>query len=239
MASHLETLLGYNFKQPGLLIEALTHSSAVTADSKASVAPKVSRRWNERLEFLGDSVLSVSISTRLFARAEQFKEGELSKIRAALVNESFLAGIARKIKLSEVILLGRGERKAGLDNQDSILADALEAVLGAIYLDGGFDAARSAVDQLFQEELEGPLDHLVVRDFKTELQEVVQGLHKELPEYHVTDEIGPPHARSFTVVVKILGIEFGLGSGSTKKNASQVAARAALLKIQKVNEANL
>ena len=238
-AAHFETVLGHTFKQPGLLIEALTHSSAVAGASKAAAAPKVRRRWNERLEFLGDAVLSVSISTRLFGRAEQFKEGELSKIRAALVNESFLAAIARRIKLGEIIQLGRGERKAGMDNQDSILADALEAVLGAVYLDGGFDAARSVVDRLFQEELEGPLDLLIVRDFKTELQEIVQGLHKELPEYLVTGESGPSHARSFTVVVKILGIEFGRGSGGTKKSASQVAAHTALVKIQKVNEANL
>jgi ribonuclease-3 len=229
----VEKSLGYGFKRPELLDEALTHRSAVTV-----VAPDGGdSAWNERLEFLGDAVLSLGISTRLHARAEQFKEGELSKIRAALVNEGFLAGVARRIKLGDAIRLGRGERKAGLDDQDSILADALEAVLGAVYLDGGFDAARSVVDRLFQEELGGPLDHLFARDFKTELQEVVQGRLKERPDYVVLDESGPQHARTFTVAVSIQGIEMGRGTGNTKKNAAQAAAAVALRTYARQNEA--
>lgn len=233
MKASVEKSLGYGFKRPELLDEALTHRSAVTG-----FAPDGGdSAWNERLEFLGDAVLSLGISTRLHARAEQFKEGELSKIRAALVNEGFLAGVARRIKLGDAIRLGRGERKAGLDDQDSILADALEAVLGAVYLDGGFDAARSVVDRLFQEELEGPLDHLIARDFKTELQEVVQGRLKERPDYVVLDESGPQHARTFTVAVNIQGIEMGRGAGNTKKSAAQAAAAVALRTYARQSEA--
>ncbi|MEY4632141.1 MAG: hypothetical protein RIQ81_2261 [Pseudomonadota bacterium] len=229
MTSAFEKSIGYSFKQRDLLVEALTHSSA-GMDSTMPVNP--ARRWNERLEFLGDAVLSLGISTRLFAREELFKEGDLSRIRAALVNEGFLAGIARRLRLGDEIQLGRGERKAGLAEQDSILADALEAVLGAVYLDGGFDAARFVVDRLFQEELEGRLAHLVGRDFKTELQELVQGLHKERPEYVVVGEEGPPHARTFTVSVSVLGREMGQGCGVSKKAASQMAAQAALGKFE-------
>ena len=220
MTALLETALGYKFQRREFLDEALSHSSALAGPV------------NERLEFLGDAVLSLSISGRILSRDENFKEGELSKIRAALVNEAFLAGIARKIKLGGEVRLGHGERKAGLDDQDSILADALEAVLGAVYLDGGFDAARFVVDRLFQDELEGPFDQMIARDFKTELQEIVQERHKSRPEYAVVDESGPPHARSFTVVVKVLGIEHGSGSGGTKKSASQAAAKIALAKVQ-------
>lgn len=235
-SSDLESAISYRFTRRELLDEALTHSSVVlSAPSDGSRRVKSGAEpgsnkglWNERLEFLGDAVLSLGISTRLYARAEQFKEGELSKIRAALVNEGFLAGIARRLKLGDCIQLGRGERKARLQDQDSILADALEAVLGAVYLDGGFDAARFVVDRLFQEELEGSLDDLIGRDYKTELQELVQGLHKERPEYRVVEESGPPHARNFVVAVDVLGAELGQGSGSTKKAASQEAAKIAL-----------
>ncbi len=224
MNTMLQKSLGYEFKRPEILEEALTHASASSIADFSSARAK----WNERLEFLGDAVLSLGVSTRLHARAEQFKEGDLSRIRAALVNEGFLAGVARRINLGDAIRLGRGERKAGLSDQDSILADALEAVLGAVYLDGGFDAARFVVDRLFQEELEGPLDHLISRDFKTELQEVVQGKLKERPDYVVLDESGPPHARTFTVAVTIQGVEMGRGSGNTKKSAAQAAAAIAL-----------
>ncbi len=216
----LETVLGHAFKDQSLLLQALTHSSAVGSDPGC--------KWNERLEFLGDAVLSLGVSTRLYSRGENFKEGELSKIRAALVNEAFLAGIARSMRLGDAIQLGRGERKAGLADQDSILADALEAVLGAVYLDGGFDAARFVVDRLFQEELGGTLDHLVTRDFKTELQELTQGMHQVRPEYSVIEESGPAHARSFVVSVSLHGEEMGRGGGATKKAASQAAARIAL-----------
>lgn len=219
MNALLQKSLGYEFKRPEILDEALTHASASSG-----------AKWNERLEFLGDAVLSLGISTRLHARAEQFKEGDLSRIRAALVNEGFLAGVARRIHLGDAVRLGRGERKAGLSDRDSILADALEAVLGAVYLDGGFDAARFVVDRLFQEELEGPLDHLIARDFKTELQEVVQGRLKERPDYVVLDETGPQHVRMFTVAVTIQGVEMGRGSGNTKKSAAQAAAAIALRK---------
>ncbi len=217
---NLETALGYAFKDASLLTQALTHSSVAGGKPEC--------KWNERLEFLGDAVLSLGVSTRLFSRSENFKEGDLSKIRAALVNEAFLAGIARGLGLGDAIQLGRGERKAGLADQASILADALEAVLGAIYLDGGFDAARFVVDRLFQEELEGTLDHLVTRDFKTELQELTQSLHQQLPEYTLIDETGPAHAKKFVVAVSLRGEEMGRGSGVTKKAASQTAARVAL-----------
>ena len=220
--TRLEAEVGYNFQRRELLVEALTHRSAVDA-----------AQWNERLEFLGDSVLGLAISTELFRAGQQLVEGELSKLRAAIVNEKCLAAKARSIRLGEFLILGRGEEIAGGRYKDSILADAVEALLGAVYLDGGFPAVQSLVVRLFRCELDGSSDLICTRDFKTELQEHVQGLSKDLPVYEVVGETGPAHQRTFEVTVKIDGALVGRGTGCSKKRASIVAAREALTAIEK------
>lgn len=232
-----QEIAGYRFRKPELLEEALTHSSArksatirrdpIGGSSRDSAL--IGRNsWNERLEFLGDSVLGLVISTALFSRDEQFKEGDLSRIRAALVNESFLAGLARRLNLGPKIRIGHGESKSGLQFQDSILADAMEAVIAAIYLDGGFPAAKSVVERLFEQELVGDVRHLIAHDYKTELQELIQGVYKQRPEYLLVDQSREQAGRIFTVVAGFNGVELGRGSGLSKKSASQEAARKAL-----------
>jgi ribonuclease III len=227
-------IAGYTFSDPKLLAEALTHSSARKVsydDHDSKIAGRTVRSggtWNERMEFLGDSVLSVVISTALFFRKEHFKEGELSRIRAALVNEVFLASLARRLQLGERIKLGHGERKAGLDDQDSILADALEAVIAAVYLDGGFAAAQRVVEGLFADQLRGDVHQLVAHDYKTELQELIQAAYKDRPDYSLVSQSQEQAGRIFTVSVGFRGVELGRGSGLSKKNASQEAARMAL-----------
>jgi ribonuclease-3 len=185
-------------------------------------------RWNERLEFLGDTVLSLAVSHKLMERKERFDEGELSRIRASLVNEETLAEIARDIGLGECLLLGKGEENSDGRKRDSLLADALEALLGAAFLDKGFDRASELVGQLFFSKLESDVQLLVQMDFKTMLQEVTQDKMRVTPEYEVVGETGPDHDKEFEVVVLLSGEERGRGRGASKKRASQAAAREAL-----------
>jgi len=234
----LEAALGYTFQDKALLYEALTHRSAVTtsppAGQAAGQAGHVSLAWNERMEFLGDAVLGLAIGSRLIERSEVFAEGELSKLRAALVNEAFLASVARRIDLGNWLIIGRGEELAGGRDKDSLLADAVEAVLGAVFRDGGFERARTLVALLFGDALGGALEGLKGRDFKSELQELVQARLKARPEYVLVDEGGPAHAKSFAVAVFIGSREWGRGRGASKKRASQEAARNALANLHNV-----
>ena len=220
--TRLEAEVGYNFQRRELLQEALTHRSAVGAG-----------QWNERLEFLGDAVLGLAISTELFHSGDHLVEGDLSKLRAAIVNEKCLAAKARSIGLGDALNLGRGEELAGGRRKDSIRADAAEALVGAVYLDGGFSAAQSLIKRVFSCELDGSSQLITSRDFKTELQEHVQGRSKELPVYEVVSETGPAHQREFKVSVAIDGKIVGCGLGCSKKRASVEAAREALLAIEK------
>jgi len=224
--TRLEAEVGYTFQRRELLQEALTHRSAVSAT-----------QWNERLEFLGDAVLGLAISTELFRNGENFVEGDLSKLRAAIVNEKCLAAKARSIELGKCLQLGRGEELAGGRHKDSILADATEALLGAVFLDSGFPEAHSLVQRLFRCELDGSSTLNTTRDFKTELQEYVQGQSKELPVYEVVNESGPAHQRTFEVTVTIDGRLMGRGCGCSKKRASVAAAREALVTIEKQKKA--
>ncbi len=213
-----EHRLGHTFADKALLNQGLTHRSYG--------APH-----NERLEFLGDGILNCLIAVELFDRFPRLREGELSRLRAHLVREATLHEIAQALEIGDLVLLGEGELKSGGFNRPSILADAFEAVIGAVYLDGGFDAARTVVAKLFQALL-GGVDSLAhVKDPKTELQEILQGRGAGLPAYEVIATSGAAHNQTFEVrcVIESLGIETS-GRGSSRRVAEQAAAREALAK---------
>lgn len=217
----------YPFKNRHLLLESMTHSSAARYVQKR-YHPQIDMPWNERLEFLGDSVLSLVLSSALLQRPEGFPEGQLSKIRASLVNESALARISRSLTIGDCLLLGPGEERAGGRSKDSVLADALEAFFGAIYLDSGFEAVRRVILGLYQSALTSSLTELTQQDYKSRLQELTQGAFKEAPVYKVIKREGPDHQLDFAVEVMFRGRSLGTGHGPSKKSASQEAARMAL-----------
>jgi len=211
----LEESLGYSFKEASNLERALTHRSLHSQGT---------RNDYERLEFLGDAVIDLSIAQLLLDRYTEAREGELSKMRAALVNTASLAEIAKSLNLGRYIRLSRSETANGGAERPSILADVFEALMGAIYKEAGFDVAHSCVEKLFK-------DHLVnvtPRDPKTELQEVLHALNGEPPEYLLETVEGPEHAPTFVSVVQINGKLFGRGRGATKKASQQEAASQAL-----------
>jgi ribonuclease-3 len=213
----LEASLGYDFADPSLLELALTHRS-FTAEEDAEES-------NERLEFLGDAVLGLVVSTELH-EAWDLREGEMAKVRAAVVNEATLAAVARSIGVDEAVQISRGEDASGGRHKPSILADAMEALIGAVYLDGGLEAARRVVLGRWRPIIADRAASPGERDYKTRLQEVLarEGL---LPVYEVAGS-GPDHSRMFEAAVRVGGEILGHGVGSSKKRAQQAAARAAL-----------
>jgi ribonuclease-3 len=215
--NNLQKKLGYVFKQPSLLMQALTHSSYANERGTESC--------NERLEFLGDAVLEVTVSDFLYHRYRTLSEGELTKKRASLVYESSLADTARDCGLGPLLRLGRGEAMSGGGRRDSILSDAMEAVFGAVYLDGGFEAAREVILRLLSPKAD---QADLMKDYKSTLQEVLQKDSSETAEYKIIREEGPPHSREFTAQVTHRGRRLGEGTGRSKKEAEQNAARAAL-----------
>ena len=218
----LEQKIGYRFRKK-LLRQALTHSSYANEKKLGKLG------CNERLEFLGDAVLELISSDVLYARFPQIPEGELTKKRASLVCEPSLAYCARQFGLPEYLLLGRGEDMTGGRMRDSIVSDATEALLGAIYLDGGFERAREFVLKFILNDIERKQ---LFYDSKTILQELVQEDGKQPVEYVLTGESGPDHNKQFEVEVRINGIPAGNGAGHTKKAAEQAAAYQALRKIK-------
>jgi tetrapyrrole methylase family protein/MazG family protein len=214
--------LGHVFQRPELLETALCHSSF------AHEHPDRGLEDNERLEFLGDALLGLIISRLLYERFPDASEGDLTRWRSYLVNETSLARVARSIKLGQALLLGAGEDSSGGRDKNSILADALEAVLGAIYLDGGMEAAQSTIKRLFNPFLEEAVRSEAGEDFKTRFQELAQALYKVTPEYHLLEAIGPDHDKTFRVSVTLGGVELAQGTGKSKKEATQNAARLAL-----------
>jgi len=220
----LEEEIGYKFTNSQLLLEAVTHSSYTNE-------MRINRRAHyERLEFLGDSVLELISSEYLYDKYPNVPEGGLSKKRASMVCEPSLAICARSMHLGNYIFFGKGEESAGGRERDSILADVTEAILGAIYLDGGLEAARKYVDDHIMGQLTE--DELFV-DSKTILQEMVQQIdHNEVLKYDVIKEEGPEHDKTFTVRVSLNDKELALGTGRTKKAAQQQAAFAAIKKIK-------
>lgn len=218
---NLERALGYRFKCAEQLTAALRHSSFVNEQPQTGITS------NERLEFLGDAVLNLVISHLLMERYPDLSEGELSRNRAQLVNEAELAAIAREIGLGPHLLLGKGEALTDGREKNSILADATEAVIAAIYVDGGFDAAFGFVENQFRERLRSVNRTRYDTDFKSMLQERVQSIHHDVPRYEVIDEIGPDHDKTFRVQMTVAGITTE-GDGKSKKMAEQEAARAGL-----------
>lgn len=218
--TQFEEILGYEFKNSDLLHEALSHSSYANENKKH-------RNSNERLEFLGDSVLSIVVSEYLFSNYKNLPEGELTKIRASLVCESSLFEFAQRIKLGEFILLGKGEENTGGRERPSILADAFEAVIAAIYLDGGYEPVKKYILRFIPENIKSHGD-VGFNDFKTILQEIIQKNPEEHVTYSLESESGPDHAKEFTVVVNLNSNIIGRGVGKSKKQAEQQAAKSAL-----------
>lgn len=218
----LEEYLGYNFKNKKLLENALTHSSYAN-EVRGGVTS------NERLEFLGDSVLSLIVSSYIYENFKKMPEGELTRLRSTLVCEKTLCEFSRKLNLGEFLLLGKGERKNGGAQRDSILADAFEAVLAAVYLDGGIEPARKHVMRFVLPELESYDVKADFKDYKTLLQEIVQRNPEESVSYFLTDESGPDHDKQFTVEVRLNSNTIGKGTGKSKKDAEEMAAKQALL----------
>ena len=212
--------IGYKFKNEKLIIEALSHSSYANECKKQ-------RKNNERLEFLGDSVLSVIVSDYIFEHFKHLPEGELTKLRASLVCEQALFDFSKKIDLGKYIFLGKGEEITGGRERPSIVSDAFEAVIAAIYLDGGLKVASKYVLSFIPEDVK---PHSVVSfvDYKTALQEIIQKNPEEKVEYVLTDESGPDHDKKFTVNVMLNSNIIGTGIGKSKKSAEQNAAKEAL-----------
>ena len=211
--------LGYEFRDAGLLKKALTHSSYANEGRQGLQS-------NERLEFLGDSVLGLVAANYLFRR-ETGPEGELTKLRAAIVCEKALCSYARELRLGECLLLGKGERSTGGAERPSILADAFEAVTAAMYLDGGFEPVERFLTRFLEKEVSNQR-RLHFKDYKTTLQEIVQQNPEERLEYVLTGESGPDHNKVFHVEVHLNSNVIGSGRGRSKKEAEQLAAREAL-----------
>lgn len=213
--------IGLEWKDIGLLQMALTHSSF-------SFEKKEKVRNNQRLEFLGDAVLELVISEFLYNACSTGTEGDLTKLRASIVCEPSLAKVARGLGIGHCLYMGRGEERSGGRGRPSILADAFEALLGAIYLDGGLEAARQFALGQLREVISDVLEGRVERDYKTELQEILQKISNHPVSYVILKEEGPAHDRFFTAGVVYMGRRMGTGTGHSKKEAEQQAARNAL-----------
>lgn len=216
----LENRLNYKFKNINLLKNALIHSSYANE-------VRGNTHSNERLEFLGDSVLSIIVSEHIYTKFPNMPEGELTRMRASLVCEKSLCEFSRELGIGEYLKLGKGEDKNGGRERDSILADAFEAVLAAIYLDGGIEPAKTHVMNTVLSDLKHHEED-TFKDYKTTLQEIIQRNPEESVSYFLIDETGPDHNKSFTVEVRMNSNVIGTGSGKNKKQAEQMAAKQAL-----------
>lgn len=216
----LEERIGHTFTDPALLELALRHRSA-------------GGRHNERLEFLGDGLLNFVIADELYARRPKASEGELSRYRASLVREDSLAELAAELDLGDYLILGSGELKSGGYRRGSTLADAFEAMIGAVYLDAGFEPARALILRLYRDRLEHLPAQAGQKDPKTRLQEWLQGRQRPLPEYEVIDTLGQAHAQTFVVQCRVDGLDQPTtGRGTSRRRAEQAAAEAALSLLQ-------
>lgn len=219
--SGFEEVIGYKFSDPSLLTEALTHPSKTFESSEHCP-------HNQRLEFLGDAVIQLVLTERLYKMFPEFPEGQLTKLRSRLVSRSALCKFATSIGLGEVVIMGRGEEASGGRNRASILADAFEALAGAIYLDGGLEAAAEVVERLCKVWVDQVALSPEERNPKGQLQEKLQALAPESPCYRVLEETGPQHDRRFKISVEWQGMLLGKGMGKSKKDAESRAAQDAL-----------
>ncbi|NOK37365.1 ribonuclease III [Corallococcus exercitus] len=222
----LEARLGVQFSKRDLALEALTHKTYVNENRDQNL------KDNQRLEFLGDAVVDLAVSHRLMDRCPGVPEGELTKMRARIVHEEGLARVARSLRLGELLLLGRGESQSGGRDKNSLLADALEAVLGAVYLSGGLEPALALVDRCFGELVEEVASGAGRLDYKTLLQELSHERLKLSPRYRVVSETGPEHSKVFEVEVCIGETVYARATGRNKKEAEQAAARTTLERLK-------
>jgi ribonuclease-3 len=223
----LEALLGHKFADRSLLVEALMHRSYVSkerADSDGSAS-------NERMEFLGDAVLSLVVNEYLYRHYTNKREGELTKMKSVIVSKSILSHYAKVHGLGAFILMSENAYKAGVDEADSVLADTFEAILGAVFLDGGFEAARLCIRRLLLSDVRDIFYSEKNINYKSLLQEYIQALHKIPPRYRVSSTTGPEHQKEFAVEVSVQGRVIAMGAGKTKKVAEQEAARTAYKKL--------
>lgn len=220
----LEQSISHAFRDPRLLERALTHKSFANENKTP--------HHNERLEFLGDAVLSLVVSEYLMKTCPDSTEGDLSRLRAAIVSEPALAVIARALALGSYLLLGKGEEQTGGREKDSLLADALEALIASLYLDAGKEAAETFILRFFEDVIKKSCASRTSLDYKTAVQELCQERLKQLPEYRVASETGPDHQKQFNVELLVKGRVTGRGTGKSKKEAEQKAAKEALEKLK-------
>jgi ribonuclease-3 len=218
----LQQSLGVSFNDPSYLKQALTHTSYVNENPESNLAD------NERLEFLGDAVLGQVIAEKLYQALPEAAEGEMSKLRAALVSRNALARLSRGIRLGDYLYLGKGEETSGGRDKTANLAGALEAVIAAVFLDQNPATAKDVILALFNPEIERVIGRGEVANYKSQLQELLQARGQPPPDYHVVSASGPDHDRRFTVEVRAGGSTLGQGTGKSKKQAETEAARSAL-----------
>lgn len=218
----LEGCIGYTYKDNSNALQAITHSSYAYEHRNEGLSS------NERLEFLGDSVLNFVITNKLFKEVSDMPEGEMSRLRASVVSEASLSRSAKKLDFGQYLLLGKGEETMGGRNRSSLLADAMEAIIGSIYLDGGLNSAEDFITSFLKDNYEKAIEGKLFKDYKTRLQEVVQRKSNFNIKYNVIGEKGPDHDKIFTVAVLINAEQMGVGVGKTKKEAEQKAAGDAL-----------
>lgn len=231
MLNALEERLEYQFHDLALLDTALTHTSYVKGDGRASA-------HNERLEFLGDAVLELCASEYLFIRFPDSDEGAMTRLRAQAVCESALYEVAKDYGFGRLLLLGRGEDHSGGREKPSILSDAVEAVIGALYIDGGMEVAKRFIMRFVHKSVEDAMAGRLIKDHKTMLQEYVQKHHMGQIAYELIGSSGPDHNKTFSMRVLVAGETAGTGEGRTKQEAGQQAARAALVEFGVIHEAD-
>ncbi|SRR5579871_3198438 len=225
--AELESILGHTFRDPRILLQALMHSSRIPER-----LPEEPAESNEKLEFLGDAVLELLVSEELVRKFPDWSEGQLSKSRARLVNANAISQAAQRLSLGKYLRLGRGEEKTGGRSKTALLADAYEALIAAVYLDGGLDAARGFVSStLVEGTIAGEAERVGHSDYKSALQEFLQSRGMSPGMYHVVAETGPDHQKIFRVELRIAGQTPVMGTGRTKKEAEQSAAVAALIQL--------
>jgi len=221
---NLQSRLSYSFKDPSILVAALVHRSYHGADSPRG-------RSNERMEFLGDSVLSLVVNDYLYRNYPGMSEGELTKMKSVIVSKPILAHLAKRIDLGTFVLVSDNAQRAGVSEMESVLADTLEAIFGAVFIDGGFSAAQTSILMLMPADMSEIVYKEETINYKSLLQEYIQALHKIPPRYRVNSTAGPDHDKEFSVEVVVKGTVLGAGSGKTKKHAEQEAAKLAYRKL--------